>query len=57
MKEIVKNKIKKWLLDIDRQENLPNDIVALNFNILGMMMKTLIGLAKTILYPMTAFYL
>jgi len=33
MKETVKNKIKKWLLDIDRQENLPNDIVALNFNI------------------------
>ena len=33
MKETVKNKIKKWLLGIDRQETLPNDIVALNFNI------------------------
>ncbi|MDO4881274.1 MAG: hypothetical protein Q3983_08335 [Capnocytophaga sp.] len=33
MKEIVKNKIKKWLLDIDNQEILPNNIVALNFNI------------------------
>ena len=33
MKETVKNKIKRWLLGIDSQENLPNDIVALNFNI------------------------
>jgi len=33
MKETVKNKIKKWLLGIDRQETLPSDIVALNFNI------------------------